>query len=348
MDSVDSRSAVVSDVRVVAEIGANHGGSVQTAHRMIDALADQGCSLVKFQIYTADELVADIDREVRWGAPGFEVTQTVGEMFDSVALPWDAFDEVFAHVRERGMDPFGTPFSLAGLDRLMTLGTSRIKIASSDVSYSSLLVASAQTGLPVILSVGKSTLAEADLAVTTLEESGCVDLTLLHTIAAYPTPMNQANLRNITTLRTAYPNCKIGFSDHTQGMVASIVAVSLGAEMIERHVTLSQDMGGPDDWFSLPIGDFGDFAGALRDAQDSLGTTRKRIMQAEAQGRRTGTRSLFFACDLPAGTALRPEHIVVLRPSTGLPPGLEGDVVGFSLSCDVRKGEPLGWNMFKP
>lgn len=348
MESAELENAPHSGVHVIAEVGANHGGDVDIAHRMIDELADQGCQLIKFQVYTAEELVADVKRDVQWGAPGCQVTESVGVMFERVALPWSSFDELFQHARQRGMDPFGTPFSQAGLELLMSLNPSRIKIASSDVTYSRLLTSAAATGLPVIMSLGKSTMAEVDRAVLTLEAAGCIDLNLLHCVAAYPTPIDQANLLNITTLRTMYPEHRIGFSDHTQGMVASIVAVALGASIIERHVTLSQEFGGPDDWFSLPIHDYFDYVDALRNAQASLGSTRKRILPSEAQGRRMGTRSLFAACALTAGTLLLPEHVVALRPSTGLDPGLEGDVVGFKITRDIDKGEPLAWDMFKP
>ena len=332
---------------LVPEIGANHGGDVATAHSMIDALAAAGAECVKFQIYTAEELVADGDRMVTWGRGDAAVNEPLGAMFDRLSLPWGAFDELFAHARDLGMDPFATPFSREGLTKLLSLGPSRIKVASSDVGHLPFLHEVGSTGLPVMLSLGKSTLAEADAAVSALDASGCADLTLLHCVAAYPAPIVDANLNVLVTLRTAFPHCRVGYSDHTQGSVAAIVAVALGAEVIERHVTLDPARPGPDEWFSLPISEFAELNRLLDEAGSSLGSSRKVIAPSELAGRSNGTRSLVAASDLSAGTVLRPGDLKVVRPGTGLPPGLLNDIVGLTVQVDVPRNTPLTWQMFK-
>jgi sialic acid synthase SpsE len=336
-----------SDIRLIAEIGANHGGDVDTAHTMIDALAGQGCKYVKFQIYTAEELIADPNRPTSWGPTKSRTSGTVGGLFRSVSLPWESFPELFDHAREKGMEPFGTPFSLAGLELLLGLDAKFVKIASSDVEYTPLLEACGESGKPVILSLGKATLANADDAVSVLESSGCQDLTLLHCIAAYPTPVAEANLRNIQLLKLAFPQYEIGFSDHTEDYTASIVAVALGATMIERHVTSDVNGDGPDDWFSLHISKFGEFATTLDEAKSALGTTRKRIQASEKQGRLMGTRSLFAATDIPPDTQIEQSHIVALRPRTGLEIRTAEGILGLSVTRFVKRGEPINWEMFR-
>ena len=346
-DDPDEPSDLTSGIKLIAEIGANHGGEPEIAHAMIDVLADQGCKYVKFQIYTAEELVADQNRQTSWGPTQSRTSGTVGDLFRSVSLPWESFPELFAHAREKGMEPFGTPFGLAGLEVLLGLDAKFIKIASSDVEYTPLLEACGESGKPVILSLGKATLANADDAVSVLENSGCQDLTLLHCIAAYPAPIAEANLRNIQLLKLAFPQNQIGFSDHTQDYTASIVAVALGATMIERHVTSDVNNDGPDDWFSLPLSKFSEFATALNGAKSSLGTTRKRIQASEKQGRLLGTRSLFAATDISPDTRIEPSHIVALRPRTGLEIRTADGILGLSVTRFIKKGEPLNWEMFK-
>ena len=334
-------------MRIVPEVGANHGGDIEVAHAMVDALAIQGADCVKFQIYTPSELIANPERLVTWGIAPNQTQETLGQMFERLSLPWSAYGELFAHARELGLEPFGTPFSSAGLSQLLDLGVQRIKIASSDVAYHDFLRECAQTGLPVILSLGKSTLAQADRAVAALEDAGCSQLTLLHCVATYPAPAEDANLRVITTLRHAFPDCSIGYSDHTHSFVAPIVAVSLGAEMIERHVTLDPLQPGPDNWFSLPISEFAGFAAMLAEAKTSLGDGRKVISPSEEAASRGGTRSLIAAVNLKAGDRITPDSVKIVRPGTGIPPDLLGAITGMAVTVDVTQNTPLTWSMFK-
>jgi N,N'-diacetyllegionaminate synthase len=334
-------------VEVVPEIGANHGGDVGTAHTMVEALSAAGAECVKFQIYSAEELVADTDRIGTWGPPGGGTEEAIGSMFDRLSLPWGALDELFAHVRELGMEPFATPFSVRGLDKLLALKVNRLKIASSDVGHRSFLREAAMTGLPIILSLGKATLADADLAVAALEDGGATDVTLLHCVAAYPAPINEANLLVLNTLRSAFPQCAIGYSDHTQGYVAAIVAVALGATMVERHVTLDPLRSGPDEWFSLPISEFASFKQSLEQAAASLGSSRKSVTPCELKGRVNGTRSIFAVRDLPTGWVLAEDDLKVVRPGVGLAPEHMTAVIGLPLKRSVAKNTPLDWQMFK-
>lgn len=332
---------------VIAEIGANHDGNIARAHQMVNAIAEAGATFVKFQLYTADELSSEPLRVVRWGPPGRQREETVGAMFDRLAVPPQAMAELFTHAREKGMVPFASPFSERGIDLLVEINAPILKIASSDVSHLPMLAHAARTGLPIILSLGKSTLAEADEAVRCLEDNGCQDVALLHCVAAYPSPMEEMNLRVIPMLQAAFPEHIIGLSDHSLGLTAPIAAATLGARIIEKHVTLSREDEGPDHWFSLEMEDLAQLVRAVRDVEYALGSSRKRVTVSEEVGRQRATRSVVASVDLPAGTVLRPEHLLCVRPGGGISPGAIEIIAGMALTRSVTARQQLSWQDFK-
>ncbi len=332
---------------VVAEIGANHDGKVETAERMIRAIAEAGAKLVKFQTYTAEELVADPQRLVKTGLPSQEQEEPIGELFKRVTLPREAHTDLFGLARQLGLIPFSTPFSEAGVDFLMDLGVPCFKVAASDVNHLPLLRYLAQTGKPVLLSLGKCNLAEADTAVTTLLDSGCRDLCLMHCISQYPAPIAEMNLRVIPALVNLYPECVVGFSDHSLGLTASVASVALGAKLIERHVTLSRDALGPDHWFSLDMTQLQQLITSVHGAHLALGHPRKQIVPCEAHERQTSIRSLVLSQAVKAGQALRPVDIKIVRPGGGIAPQFLEAVLGMKVTGDQPANTLLQWEMFK-
>lgn len=332
---------------VVAEIGANHDGSPDKAADTVRAVASAGVKAVKFQLYTAAELVADADRVVTWGPPEHRVTEKVGAMFDRLSLPFEALRDLFALARELGMEPFATPFSERGADRLMELNVPAFKIAASDVTHLPMLKHVATLGKPIVLSLGKCTLAEADQAVQCVFDNGCRELALLHCVAAYPSPIAEMNLRVIPALIQTYPECIIGFSDHSMGSLAAVAAVALGARIIEKHVTLDKTSAGPDHWFSLDMAELNELVCDTADAFATLGHPRKRVLKCEQRGKLLGTRSLVAVRDLVPGTILSGEDLVALRPGTGLSPDLWDSVVGMEIRRAVPKGCVLTWDVFR-
>jgi sialic acid synthase SpsE len=249
--------------------------------------------------------------------------------------------------RELGVMVFATPFSESGVEFLHGLGAPCFKIAASDVSHLPLLRAVAQTGKPVILSLGKCTLAEAEIAVETLFDAGCERLALLHCVAQYPAPIAEMNLSVIPALQHIYAECVIGLSDHSVGDTMGIAAVALGARVIEKHVTLSIDDEGPDHWFSLPIADFARYRKSLEDAFAALGGPRKRILTCEQGERRTSVRSLAAARAVAKGQPLTPADIKITRPGTGISPHLLEAVIGLRPSRDLTPNTVLTWELFK-
>lgn len=325
---------------LVAEIGANHDGDPEKAHRLIDEMADAGADAVKFQLYTAAQLVADYERVVQWGPPGKQRHEPVGEMFDRIALPRQAYPEVFAHCRERGMEPFATVFDPADVDFVLTLGQRLFKVSSGDVNYKQLLAAISATGLPAVISGGKCTLGELIRAVEVLERGGG-EVSVMHCVAAYPAPVEEANLKVLLGYAAQFPEAVLGFSDHTQGMTSALGAVALGALVIEKHVTYDRAAVGPDHWFSALGPEFADLAHQCRSLYKALGSSRKKILACEATGAKFGRRSIVAARDLPAGHRLGPDDLAYLRPGTGIDPFDEDIVIGAVCRQPVKKNTVL-------
>jgi N,N'-diacetyllegionaminate synthase len=333
--------------QVLPEIGANHDGSREKLLQMVQAVAAAGARLVKFQFYTAEELVSDPDRVILVGSPGQTREETVGSMFGRLAVSRELMREAFAAARAAGLVPLATPFSEAGADFLAELGTPAFKVASSDVNHLPFLRHLAGFGKPILLSVGKATLAEVDEAVETLEEAGCRELALLHCVASYPSPMEDMNLRVIPSLAVTYPECVVGFSDHSLGLTASVAAAAMGASVVEKHVTLSRQDAGPDHWFSLEMDELSDLVVATRDVWLAMGSSRKRVLPSEAAGRVKGIRSLVTRRGLKAGEIIKPADLVILRPGGGIAPKHLVHVQGMKVGRDVAPGVPLCWEDFQ-
>ncbi len=334
-------------VFIVAEIGANHDGDPGLAKELIHMAAEAGADAIKLQTYTAAELVAQPDLPVTWGPEGHRVTEPVGEMFDRVALPREAHEELFELARSLGLVPFSTPFSVDGVEFLHGLGAAAMKIASSDVACPDLLRAAAHTGLPVILSTGKSTLGEIDQAVDLLRSEGVEDLALLHCVAKYPAPVEEMNLRTIQGLATLYPDAVIGLSDHSVGITVSLAAIPLGAKIIERHVTLDHHREGPDHWFSLDPDELASLVREARTVEAALGSARPGVRPCEVVERESAIRSLVLARDVPAGHGLTREDLTALRPGWGISPLDLDKVLGFPVPTALAAGTVLTWDLLK-
>ncbi|OLU15086.1 hypothetical protein BVH01_14665 [Pseudomonas sp. PA1(2017)] len=331
-------------VFIVAEIGANHDGDPVKAAELVRMAARAGVDAVKFQTYTAAELVADADRVVSWGRPGQERQETIGGLFDRLALPRAAHGELFALAKSLGVLAFSTPFSPEGADFLDCLQVPCFKVAASDVAYLDLLERVARSGKPVILSLGKSTLAEAERAVAVLNQAGCRDLVLLHCLSAYPAPDDEMNLRTITTLRHLFPQASIGLSDHSLGYTAALGSVALGARLIEKHITLDRDTDGPDHWFSAEETELTALVRETRRLEVMLGRSYVGVRPSEVQERRVSTRSLVLRHALPAGHRLTLADLAVLRPGYGIHPFERERVLGRQLARGLPAMSVLGWD----
>jgi pseudaminic acid synthase len=327
---------------IVAELSANHSGSLETALELVRAAKQAGADAVKLQTYTADTLTIRSDRpEFRIGGGTLWDGRTLYDLYQEAATPWDWHADLFAEARRLGIDCFSTPFDASAIDFLEALNPPAYKIASFELVDLALLHRVAVTRRPIILSTGMATLEEITDAVTVLREAGCRELALLKCTSSYPAPPAEANLRTISDLAARF-NCPVGLSDHTLGIACPVVAVSLGACLIEKHFTLSRKLPGPDSAFSLEPAEFADMVRAIRVAEAALGRVHYGLSPAEAKSR-VFRRSLFAVADIAAGERFTPQNLRSIRPGHGLPPKDLPQILGQRAARAISRGEPLSW-----
>jgi N-acetylneuraminate synthase/N,N'-diacetyllegionaminate synthase len=318
-------------VLVVAEIGNNHEGSLERAREMIAAAARAGADAVKFQVITPERLVSP-DQEQRLA------------QLRRFQLSHDQFQDLARTAAELGLIFLATPFDLEAVRFLEPL-VPAYKIASGDNDHFPLLEAVAATGKPILLSTGLSdleTVARAKEFIEDLWHRRGLEgqLALLHCVSAYPTPDGEANLAAIRTL--ARLGCTVGYSDHTLGLEAAVLAVALGARVVEKHFTLDHHLSDfRDHRLAADPEEMAELVRRIRQAEQMLGGGDKKVQPCEEPSRGAARRGLVAARDLPAGTVLAREHLDWLRPRRGLAPGREHLVLGRRLRRALRRGQPI-------
>lgn len=329
----------------LAELSGNHNGDLGRALAVVDAMAEAGAHAIKLQTYTADTLTIDVrsDDFVVPGSASLWEGRTLYELYQDAHTPWEWHEAIFDRARGHGMECFSSPFDRTAIDLLESLGAPAYKIASFEVGDHDLLRAVAETGKPVLLSSGTSTLAEIAEAVGVLRSAGATELCLLKCTSAYPARPADANLRTIPHLRESF-GCEVGLSDHTLGIGVAIASVALGATLIEKHVTLRRADGGVDSAFSLEPDEVRALVEQTRDAHDALGAVRYEPTEADLASRRF-RRSLYVTEDLVAGDRLTRANVRSIRPGFGLAPRHLDDVLGRTVRADVARGTALDWDL---
>lgn len=331
---------------IVAEIGVNHNGDFDLARRSIDRAADVGVDAVKFQTFRADEFMANTDHLYEYVSAGQTVRESMYRMFERLELPERWHFELRDYASARGVDFLSSAADPLSVDLLVRLGVPALKIASEDLINLPLLEHVARAGCPVLLSTGMGDEVEVDRAVGILR--GRVPaLMLLHCVSQYPTPDTEVNLRRMTALaeRTGLP---IGYSDHSQGVEASIGAVALGAWMIEKHFTVDRDLPGPDHALSADPVEMEAIVRSCRRVADMLGQHAVQPSPGEIQSRLDFRRSIVAARDLEAGTVLGAADLCLKRPGTGLHPHHMAELLGRPLRRPVARNEPLSAEHMQP
>ena len=331
-------------VYIIAEAGSNHDRNLDQAKRLIDVAAAAGADAVKFQTFAADQIVAETTTRAKYLDGLLPPGKTMSDLFRELELPRDWHGDLFRHATDVGLDFLSTPFDFEAVDLLDDLGVKAFKVASYELWHLPLIREIASRGKPIICSTGMANLADVQDAVDTVAATGNDQLILLHCVVNYPPPFADLNLRAIRTLREAF-GVPVGYSDHSSGITAPIVATALGAAVIEKHFTLSRDLPGPDHRFAIEPDELIAMVRAIRDAKDALGTGIKRMAPAEADLYTTARRSLFAARDIPAGTVLGSEHVAILRPGTGIEVRDLEKVIGRTTRRPIARHEPLAWDM---
>lgn len=324
---------------IIAELSANHNGSLDRALQTIDAAQRCGADAIKLQTYSADTMTIDCDHEDFMIRGGLWDGYKLYDLYKWAETPYEWHKPLFDHARKRGITVFSTPFDETAVDLLESLNTPAYKIASFEIVDLPLIRYAASTGKPMILSTGMASEAEIEEAVTTARDAGCKDLVLLHCISAYPAPIDQANLRQMPELARRFGTLP-GLSDHTLGTTASVAAVALGACLIEKHFTLSRADKGPDSEFSLEPVDLERLCRDAKDAWLALGHAGFERMVSE-EGSKVFRRSLYIVEDIDAGETLTTENLRRVRPGSGMAPKHYDELLGRRVNCALKKGTPL-------
>lgn len=329
-------------VFVIAELSANHNGSIERAEQIVRAAADAGADAVKLQTYTADTMTIPCDNEYFRIKGTLWEGRTLHDLYQEAHTPWEWTPRLMALAKDLGIDCFSTPFDATAVDFLEDCNVSRYKVASFELVDTPLLKKIAATGKPVILSTGMATLAEIDEAVRALRENGAGELTLLKCTSAYPAPAEEANLRTIPHLAHAF-GCKAGLSDHTMGSAVAVTAVALGAAMVEKHFTLARADGGPDGSFSMEPAEFKQMVQDIRTAEKALGAVCYDLTDKQKESK-VFRRSLFAVRDIRAGEPFTPENVRSIRPGYGLPPKYYDLILKQKAAYDIKTGTPFQWD----
>jgi N-acetylneuraminate synthase len=313
------------------------------AERLVDAAIEAGADAVKFQTFTAERLVTPKAPKADYQAAVTDAAESQSAMLRKLELSREAHVRLFEYAGRRGITFLSTPFDEQSADLLDDLGVPLFKIASGEITNLPLLEHVARKRKPMIVSTGMSTLEEVGEAVRVIHKAGCPALTLLHCTSNYPADPAESNLNAMITMRQAF-DLPVGYSDHTPGIEVAVAAVALGASVLEKHLTLSREMPGPDHRASLEPGDFAAMVRAVRSVETALGDGVKRPMESERNTRAIARRSLVAATDLPAGTVLQAHHLAARRPGLGLPPGELARLVGRRLTKSLQADDMINWS----
>lgn len=326
---------------VIAELSANHLGSLERALAIVDAAAAAGCDALKLQTFVPASMTLDAEASTFRIDGGPWAGRTLWDLYDEAQTPWDWHAALFARGAAHGLAVFSTPFDEEAVARLDALGAPAFKIASFELVDLELIRAAARTGKPLIMSTGMASDAEVDEAVEVARAAGAGSIALLHCVSGYPTPPEASNLRRLDALTR---HGLIGISDHSPGAIVPIAAVARGACIIEKHLTLARADGGPDAGFSLEPAEMAEVVRGARTAWAALGDGSAKRPKVE-DGNRVFRRSLFAVAPIAAGEPLTRANVRALRPGLGLPPRELDAVLGRRAAQAIPRGTPLAWEL---
>lgn len=331
---------------VIAEMSGNHNNSLKHALKLVKAASDSGAHALKLQTYTADTITMDQrgglfeieDPESLWNG------KTLYELYQEAHTPWEWHKEIFNYANQLGMVAFSSPFDESAVDFLEELNVPAYKIASFESTHHPLIKKVAETGKPVIISSGASTLDEMYEAVSILKSNGCKNIIVLKCTSSYPASPENTNLKTIPVFQEIFRDCIIGLSDHTMGIGASVAAVALGARVIEKHFTLRRADGGVDSAFSLEPSELTSLVVETERAFLSLGHVQLDTQKSEEKSRQF-KRSIYAQKNIEKGENFTVDNIKVIRPGNGLHPRFFQTLLNKKSPKKIMKGMPLTWDI---
>lgn len=332
---------------IVAEAGINHNGDIKNALKMIEVAKSAGVDAVKFQTFKADELVSDAHQMYTYKSQGREITESMLEMFKRCELPKEDWFKIKKKCDDEKILFLSTPQNRSDLDLLLELGITAIKVGSDDFTNIPLIKDYASTGLPLLLSCGMTDQDEIFQSLKVVGTLNGYPTVLLLTTSQYPTPPDDVNLLKLKTLETTFPQIPLGFSDHTQGTLASSLAVALGAIVFEKHFTLNHNMPGPDHWFSEDPKGLKEWVSAIKSSFSMLGSSIVKPSKKEIEMRYISRRSIIALQDIKEGEKFNKNNLGLRRPGTGLPPSMIEQIYGLKSVRKIKKGEIIKVGDFK-
>lgn len=327
-------------IRIIAEAGVNHNGSIELAKQMVDQARAAGVDYVKFQTFQPEALVSRFAEKAEYQKETTGSGESQLEMLQKLALTQKEFLELKEYCDEVGVGFLSTPFDLDSIDFLETLDMDFWKIPSGEITNLPYLVRIARTGREIVMSTGMCSEADIEAAVTALRHNGAGEITLLHCNTQYPTPMEDVNLRVMDTLRRHF-GVPVGYSDHTIGIEVPIAAAALGACVIEKHFTLDHTMEGPDHRASLEPDELRTMVAAIRHIETALGAPDKAVTASEAENLGIVRKSIVAKREIQTGEIFSRENLTVKRPGSGISPMQWYQVLGRQATRDYEEDEMI-------
>lgn len=327
---------------IVAEMSANHNGSIEAAFEIIRQAKLAGADAVKIQTYRPDTITLPSDKPEFVVKGGLWDSRTLFDLYEEAHLPWEWHEPLFEFALEENITIFSSPFDFSAVDLLEKLNAVAYKVASFEAIDLPLVQYVASTGKPVIISTGMCDEIEIGEAVDAARTSGCEDLLLLHCVSGYPAPADEYNVRTIPDLKARF-GCEVGLSDHTLDNATAIASVALGACLIEKHFTLNKMGGGPDDSFSLEPDELRQLCDQTKVAFNSLGDINYHRRKSERPNL-TFRRSLYVVEEVKAGEKFTAQNVRSVRPGFGLAPKLLPEVLGRQAKGDIPIYTALSWD----
>lgn len=331
-----------SPVYIVAEMSANHNMDFERAKEIIKAAAEAGADAIKIQTYTPDTITIDCKDECFRTQSKLWEGMTLYELYQKAYTPWEWQEDLKEYAESLGIDFFSSPFDITAVDFLEKLNVIAYKIASFEINDIPLIRKVSSTGKPIIISTGIAYLEDIELAIRTCREQGNNNIVLLKCLSAYPAPFEEMNLRVIPNLGETF-GCEVGLSDHSLGSETAIVAVTLGARMVEKHLTLSREDGGVDAAFSMEPDEFALMVKQIRNVEKALGKVTYQLTPKQVE-QREGSRSLFIVRDVKKGERFTTENVKSIRPGIGLHTKYYEEILGRKAKEDFNLGTPLSWD----
>ena len=331
---------------IIAELSANHGGELEIALETVRAAKRAGADAIKLQTYTPDTITLDSKKEyfkinqgTHWDG------QYLYDLYKEAFLPWEWHKPIFALAKKEGLVCFSSPFDFTAVDFLEELNCPTYKIASFEITDIPLIEYAASKGKPIIISTGIAEIKDIELAISACKSQGNNDITILKCTSAYPSDPADANLKTIADIQKRF-NVKVGLSDHTMGIEAPMIAVAMGAQVIEKHFILDKSIGGADAHFSLDEKEFKQMIDAVRLTEKMMGKIDYEMTEKKQKSRQF-SRSLFITKNVNIGETISKDNVRSIRPGFGLHPKELPSIIGKKFSQNQEKGTPLSWDMIQ-